>query len=122
MPFESCQPSRAEMFPMPPVVRPRRKRQVKRVVNYRSSSQPKTLELQAVVRTVLRKSGTGFTVRELGESLGISRQLALYHLKKMAATAQLVMILEPCSESGGLRYRCWDELQMVVNYRVGVAA
>jgi hypothetical protein len=60
----------------------------------------------------------GFTVRELAGELGMSRQLCLYHVKKMAATSQLVMILEPCLESGGLRFRVWNELRMIVNYRI----
>jgi predicted transcriptional regulator len=90
--------------------------------NWRSASTPKTLMLQARIRWLLERADEGFTVRELAGELGISRQLALYHLKKMAATTQLVMVLEPCLESGGLRFRCWNEMRMVVNFTMAVAA
>lgn len=125
MPFASCTPSRADIFGSPapiPVHRPSRKRKVKRVVNWRSKSKPSTLAIQAHARALLARSDTGQTVKELGEALGMSRQLALYHLKKMAAAGQIVMMFEPSDVPGGLRFRCWNELQMVVNYRIGVAA
>lgn len=56
----------------------------------------------------LRESTTGWTVAELGLLLGMSRQLTLYHIKKLAATGQLLAELEPCTENGGLRFRVWD--------------
>jgi AraC-like DNA-binding protein len=86
--------------------------------NWRSASTPKTITLQARIRAILSHADEGFTVRELAVELGMSRQLCLYHVKKMAATSQLVMILEPCLESGGLRFRVWNELRMIVNYRI----
>lgn len=78
-------------------------------VNYRSSSTPATAKKQERIRELLALAGEGFTISEIGRALGMSRQLALYHIKKMAATAQLVMVLEPCIGNGGVQFRVWDE-------------
>jgi len=83
--------------------------------NWRSSSTPATLRKQAAIRELLA-TGIPFTVRAIGEALGMSRQLALYHVKKMAATSQLVMMLEPCERNGGLQYRVWDEGALMAHY------
>lgn len=92
------------------------KRQRRRTVNYRSASTPATLRKQAMIRDLLALVGEGLTVKEIGRALGISRQLALYHVKKMAATAQLVMVLEPCIGNGGVQFRVWDELALAAMY------
>lgn len=84
------------------------KRKGKKSPNWRSSSTPATLRKQAAIRDLLA-TGIPFTVRAIGDALGMSRQLALYHVKKMAASAQLVMVLEPCEGNGGLQYRVWDQ-------------
>jgi hypothetical protein len=42
-------------------------------------------------------------------------------VKKMAAQGHLVMILEPCDGNGGLQYKVWDKMQLVVNYVPAVA-
>lgn len=55
-------------------------------------------------------------MRELADVLGVSRQLALYHVKKLAAWAGVVMVLEPCAENGGLRFRCWDDTALALSY------
>lgn len=91
------------------------KRKARRSVNYRSGSTPATLRKQAAIRELLA-AGLPFTVRAIGEALGMSRQLALYHVKKMAATSQLVMVLEPCERNGGLQYRCWDDSALMAFY------
>lgn len=83
--------------------------------NYRSPSTPATLAKQAAIRELLA-TGLSFSVRAIGEALGISRQLALYHVKKMAASAQLIMMLEPCDANGGLQYRVWDEGALMAHY------
>jgi len=98
-----------------PSTKKRAKRKAKRSVNYRSGSTAGTLQKQAAIRELLA-TGISFDVRSIGEALGISRQLALYHVKKMAATAQLVMVLEPCELNGGLRYRVWDESALMAHY------
>ncbi len=98
-----------------PATKKRAKRKSKRGPNYRSASTPATLQKQAAIRELLA-TGIAFDVRSIGEALGISRQLALYHVKKMAATAQLVMVLEPCEVNGGLRYRVWDESALMAHY------
>lgn len=87
-----------------------------RTVNYKSRSTAKTLAKQAVIRELLATTPGGLSVAELGAALGISRQLALYHVKKMAATYQLTMQLEPCLGNGGLQFRCWDDMQLAVRY------
>lgn len=92
-----------------------------RTINYKSKSTPKTLRLQADIRRWLRVADEGFTVSEMAALIGISRQLCLYHVKKMAATSQIVMMLEPCDGNGGLQYKLWDATQMVVNYIPAVA-
>ncbi len=91
------------------------KRKAKRSPNWRSSSTPATLRKQAAIRELLA-AGLPFTVRAIGEALGMSRQLALYHIKKMAASAQLVMVLEPCDRNGGLQYKVWDESALMAFY------
>ena len=92
---------------MVPKARPAKKAK-RREVNYKSTNRKGTEEKQRLIRELLA-SGLPFTVRAIGVALGISRQLALYHVKKMAATSQLVMMLEPCERNGGLQFRCWTQ-------------
>jgi DNA-binding CsgD family transcriptional regulator len=96
--------------------KPPRARKGRRTVNYKSRSTAKTLAKQAVIRELLATTPGGLSVAEIGAALGISRQLALYHVKKMAATYQLTMQLEPCLGNGGLQFRCWDDMQLAVRY------
>lgn len=81
-------------------------------VNYRSVNRRGTAQKQRVLLELLSRSDVGHTVTELAKLVGMSRQLCLYHVKKMAAQAQLVMILEPCLGNGGLQFRVWDESQL----------
>lgn len=92
------------------------KPKTRRTVNYASKSTPKTLKLQAEALRWARAADDGWTVTEMATILGISRQLCLYHIKKMVATGQLVMVLEPCEGNGGLQYRIWDRTQLVCNF------
>jgi hypothetical protein len=92
-----------------------------RPVNYKARNRPGTVQKQEAIARWLRAGDEGFTVSELAALLGISRQLCLYHVKKMAAQAQIVMILEPCDGNGGLQYKVWDKTQLVVNYVPAVA-
>jgi hypothetical protein len=103
----------SELAPEP--VTRRRRAKAKRSPNWRSGSTPATLHKQAAIRELLA-TGLPFTVRAIGEALGMSRQLALYHVKKMAATGQLVMMLEPCDINGGLQYKVWDESALMAHY------
>lgn len=86
-----------------------------RTVNYRATSRPATLRKHRLIAALLAE-GDGLTVAEIGRALGMSRQLTLYHVKKMAATAQLVMVLEPCSNNGGVQFRVWDEMALAAHY------
>ena len=92
------------------------KRRTSRTPNYRATSTPATLRKQAKIRELLELAGEGLTISEIGRALGISRQLALYHVKKMAATYQCAMILEPCIGNGGLQYKVWDEMALASHY------
>lgn len=95
---------------------PRRRRRApakKRTVNYRSRSTEATLLKQEAILAYLEIAGAGATVAEIGRAVGMSRQLALYHVKKMAATGRLIMVSEPCLENGGLQFRCWREEALV---------
>ena len=56
------------------------------------------------------------TVRELGDSLGISRQLALYHVKKGVASGELVMLLQPCPNNGGLQFQVWAPTEIARHF------
>lgn len=95
---------------------PSARRARKRRVNWRSKLTPKTIALHQRIAKILVQQERGLIVRELADELGISRQLALYHLKKLAALGGIVMVLEPCAESGGLRFRCWDETALGLRF------
>lgn len=91
-------------------------RKTRRTVDYRSVSKPSTLEKHNTILYWLANAGDGFTVTELARACGMSRQLALYHVKKLAAMGELVMQLEPCVGNGGLQFRLWDERQLAARY------
>lgn len=88
----------------------------RRSINYTSKSTTKTLAKQAVILRWLRAADEGWSITELATLLGISRQLCLYHVKKLAASHGCVMILEPCDGNGGLRYRVWERSQLVSHF------
>lgn len=81
----------------------------RRTVNYRSSDRPATLRKQATIREVLALANEGLTVSEVARALGCSRQLALYHVKKLAAKLGCVMVSTRCSANGQFQWLVWDE-------------
>lgn len=83
--------------------------------NYRTASRAGSVVRQSEILLLL-EVGEGLTVKEIGDMLGMSRQLALYHLKKLAASRQLVMVLEPCEQNGLLQFRVWNEMALVRHY------
>ncbi len=87
-----------------------------RIRNYRAASTSRTILKQATIRRALALSEDGLTVAEVGRALGISRQAALYHVKKLAAQGQLVMQLEPCESNRGIRFRVWSEMALAARY------
>lgn len=87
-----------------------------RIRNYRAASTAKTIQKQLQIRRALSLSEDGLTVAEIGRVLGVSRQAALYHVKKMAAEGQIVMQLEPCASNRGIRFRCWSEMALAARY------
>jgi hypothetical protein len=88
----------------------------RRVTKFQSVSKPATLAKQARIRAMLAGAQDGFTVKELATTLGMSRQLCLYHLKKMVADYQLTMVLEPCLVNNGLQFRIWDAVQVAIHF------
>lgn len=93
----------------------------RRIRNYRSTPRPETIAKQAVIRRALALSEDGLTVTEIGRVLGISRQAALYHVKRLAAEGQVVMQLEPCDTNRGIRFRVWNEMALAARYARMVA-
>lgn len=84
--------------------------------NFRAGSTGATNRKQAMVREVLRLVGDGLTVSEIGKALGCSRQLALYHVKKMAAAGLVVMMLVPCAANSGVQFKVWDEMALAAHF------
>lgn len=61
----------------------------------------------------LRVAPSGLSVAELAALVGISRQLCLYHMKRLVATSRagasgVTAVLEPCARNGQTQYRVWD--------------
>lgn len=116
MPFVNSTPETRDSVIVPSAKPARRAKAKKRSQNYQSRSTPATVRKQQEILRWVRVADEGFTITEIAALLGISRQLCLYHVKKMAAISQLVMVLEPCDGNGGLQYKVWDHTQLVVNY------
>lgn len=107
-------PAPAKEQPKPPVkAKPR-----PRPVNYRSASSPATVRKQLAIRELLTSAaaGEGVTVRQIAEQLHISRQLALYHVKKLVALGGCVALLGASPENGGVRYLVWDQVRLAEFY------
>jgi hypothetical protein len=85
-------------------------------MNWASRSTASTLDRQDVVERVLRAALSGLTVRELAVEVGISRQLALYHVKKLVAAKRIAMMLEPCAINGQLQFRVWHPTTLARHY------
>lgn len=112
----------SEVFELTSARRTRRSRTKKRTVNWQSANRGRTSKLQEQIHGWLNIIGEGFSVSELAGLVGISRQLCLYHLKKMAATRQLVMALEPCEGNGGLQFHVWANGVAAAHFLARVAA
>lgn len=89
------------------------KRKPRRAVNYAGRNRPATEALHARMFDALAHS-PAITVRELGEQLGISRQLCLYHVKKMVAQDRVIAELAPCHQNGGVQFVLYTKLQRAV--------
>lgn len=85
----------------------RRAKKAKRQVNFASPNRPTTERLHRVIAEILKQQD-GMTLAELGKAVGMSRQLARYHVLKMVAHRRLLVILEPCEGNGGVQYRVWE--------------
>ena len=114
--FESTAVTESYISQLAPKGRRSRKQQ-----SWRSKDSKATLRKQAAIRDLLA-TGLSFTVRAIGDALGITRQLALYHIKKMAAQGRLIMVLEPCEKNGGLQFKVWDETALMAHYALRARA
>lgn len=85
-------------------------------MNWASRSTARTLDRQDVIERVLQAARSGLTVRELAVEVGVSRQLALYHVKKLVAAKQIAMLLEPCAINGQLQFRVWHPVVLARYY------
>lgn len=88
-----------------------------------TASKTFSLEMQGRVIAALAALPRGATLRELAAELGatlkgrpVSRQLALYHVKKAVAAGLISLVLEPCARNGQLQYRAWDRGAMARHY------
>lgn len=114
VPVAAPPPAPTKEQPKPPVkAKPR-----PRPVNYRSSSSPGTVRKQLAIRELLTSpaGAEGITVREIAAHLGVSRQLALYHVKKLVALGGCVALLGASPENGGVRYLVWDQVRLAEFY------
>lgn len=87
----------------------------RRIRDYLATYRTPALEKARAIRALLAE-GEGLSVSEVARGTGISRQLALYHLKKLAASGLIVMMLEPCTINGGLRFSCWNEMALAAHF------
>ncbi len=92
-----------------PARRARRNRRsaARKPVNYAGRNRPATDRLHARIAALLEVHD-GLTLRDIGEAMGISRQLARYHVLKMVAHRRLLVIVEPCEGNGGVQYRVYE--------------
>lgn len=88
----------------------------RRIVDYRSEPRPSSVAKQLELLEWLAILDEGTTVTELAGLVGMSRQLCLYHVKKLAAERSLIMVLEPCDSNSGLQFRVWDESQLAARF------
>jgi hypothetical protein len=88
----------------------------RRIVDYASVSKPSSVEKQLEILEWLEVLDEGTSITELAQLVGMSRQLCLYHVKKLAAEASLIMVLEPCKSNSGLQFRIWDESQLAARF------
>lgn len=101
-------------LPAPATKKTRAKRKAKqRVVNYAGKNRPATDALHDRMFEALSHF-PAITVRELAEFLDISRQLCLYHVKKMVAHDRLIAELAPCHQNGGVQFVLYTKLQRAV--------
>lgn len=103
----------------------RRRRQQRRATGVRRPPSPKTQERYWELRALLDLAGRGATIAELAGALGWSRQLVLYHLKRLASGVGgggVVLQLEPCAANGRLQYRCWSAVVLSQWYRAGAVS
>ncbi len=81
-------------------------------VNWTSGSTRPTIDKHLSILLALLRSRDGYTVRELASEIRISRQAALYHVKKLIAADLITAIIEPCDINGQDQFRLWDKARL----------
>jgi hypothetical protein len=114
-------PRESHIRELAPAARPKAKR--RGGAHWSTANKTFTLEMQGRVVAALAAAPKGATLRELPAELGatlkgrpVSRQLALYHVKKAVAAGLIALVLEPCARNGQLQYRAWDRGAMARHY------
>lgn len=93
------------------------KRKAARQPNYASANRGRSSRLQDAILALLAHHD-GMTLRDIGEAVGISRQLARYHVLKLVAHKRLLVILEACEGNGGVQYRVWEHASLAATFAV----
>ena len=107
----------------PKPARPRRRtatkprRKAARQVNYASPNRGRSSRLQDAILALLQHHD-GMTLRDIGDAVGISRQLARYHVLKLVAHKRLLVVLEACEGNGGVQYRVWEHASLAAAFAV----
>lgn len=105
----------------------KRRSKAKREVNYHGRIRPATLALHDRIAALL-EGCAGLSVREIAAEVGVSRQLCLYHIKKMVAHGRLIAELAPCPINGGVQFVVYEkrmralELAIWLKETTGLAA
>lgn len=94
----------------------------RKTLNYRSVSIPATYHRHLDMLAWLELEPGGMSLEELADAVDMSRQLALYHVKKLAAAGQIKAELEPTDRNGGVRFRIWTPAHHERRARGRVAA
>jgi hypothetical protein len=114
-------------LPLPPRVpesapvpkRARRRKAKPRKPNYGAKNTAASDRKQAAILALLDADGDGtLTIRDIATALGISRQLAHYHVRKLAYRREIAVMLEPSDAPGVLRFRLYTARALL---RVGIA-
>jgi hypothetical protein len=98
----------------------KKRRAPKRQVNYASANRGRSNRLQDAILALLNHHD-GMTLREIGEAVGISRQLARYHVLKLIAHRQLLAVVEACEANGGVQFRVWEHASLAAAYTIECA-
>ena len=118
--FERATESSTPKAPMRRRAATRKHRKPARQVNYRSANRGRSMRLQEAIMALLAHHD-GMTLHDIGDAVGISRQLARYHVLKLVAHRRLLVVLEACEQNGGVQYRVWEHASLAAAYTIECA-